>query len=95
MYTARAGEVGQIAKLAEAKVAAVEQVHHAAQVSNDHVEDGLLHDIQEVAHHGGDLNELIHDAHLPFSVEVPHVEPKPVEPAEKLDEIVHRSGESI
>ena len=71
VYVGRAGKIGSIKVIADTKIAEVEQVHQAAQQSNEKVRDGLVHDIQVADQKGDDLETLINDAHLPFDVQVP------------------------
>ena len=76
VYVGRAGKIGSIKVIADTKIAEVEQVHQAAQQSNEKVRDGLVHDIQVADQKGDDLETLINDAHLPFDVQVPESAPK-------------------
>ena len=71
-FKSRAHDIDRIKHVADDKIHSVVQKHDLAQKSNDRVEHDLISDIKAVAEHGGDLDGLIEDAHLPFQVEVPH-----------------------
>ena len=76
-----------IEQISNKNIESVVSVHTQAQISNDAVENELIHDIIDTVYTGGNLDSLIEDAHLPFPIDVPQV------PAEiQLEQIIDISG---
>jgi len=94
VYEDAVKEVEEVCEHKTEGVAEIAEVKTQVDIANEQIKENLIEDLLNLPNReGSDINDVVVEANLPFSVQTPSVGEE--HPEEKLDRIVNRSGESV